>query len=289
MDEVDKTLKKVLSFTIEERIKYEKSKGYRSYGSVCEELYLSINPEDFETVDALKAFVSDHADYLQLIKDENGELNLETRLYQSPHVYLINKDHMYQINDKVFKVFENGNAVTNKEYSSMLKEMDELTIKNLEKNEIIDYIPIKEEQSLKSISETCNYRFDGSTVNGNNKLDFKLYLGWQHDMYGTTNTYVHSDIYVRPKYKVGFIWYWAKRTISHYADLDYSCSQNRSLNQVWRRQEYNYGGWITPNGPIPLVEGQKATQISYGKVYSFADTPDVPRVYFICDGNPYFN
>lgn len=124
-NEYMETLDIIFTFNIEERKNWEESKGFKSFGTVCDEIYDSKSPEDFRSVDEIKEFVSKNDSYLRLIDDENGELTLETVLSNHQDRYFINKEKIYKINNTVYKVFANITVLTKEENINKLRKIDE--------------------------------------------------------------------------------------------------------------------------------------------------------------------
>lgn len=148
---------------------WEKSKGIKSFGKYCDELYLNSDFESFNSLGEIKAYIEKNKKYLQLIEDENGDLRVETILYNNPKRYLINHDMMYQVGDTIFKVFPQGIAVESSKNISKLKKLTNEAFlssnyhkqKNLSKSEIIS--------NLKNTNSDCGTYNDGRSTNGNNR------------------------------------------------------------------------------------------------------------------------
>jgi hypothetical protein len=92
-----------LSMSISELKDFEKSKGFNSFGRKCDEYCLQIDPEKFKSLEEIKAYINKNSEFIQLIKDDEGELTLEPILYKSIDRYIINKGKMYQIANNVYK------------------------------------------------------------------------------------------------------------------------------------------------------------------------------------------
>jgi len=124
INEYRETRNLICSFTSEELIQYEVSKGYKSFGRICDELYSNIDPEEFISTDEIKTYVTLNSDYFQLIEEENGDLTFEKVLFRNPDRYLLNEDKMNKINGTVYKVFEDFTVSTNERNSDILKSIN---------------------------------------------------------------------------------------------------------------------------------------------------------------------
>ena len=137
IDHYNASLKEVLAMSSGELRIWEESHNFKSLGRSAEEFYQNIDPESFKTIGELKDFVKSNSNFLMLIKDETGEYTLETTLYNIPERYFINRNKMYQIDDKVYKIVGTTVIATNIENIDELKlvnDKDELSIKTSKKN-----------------------------------------------------------------------------------------------------------------------------------------------------------
>lgn len=130
----------------EERKTYEESEGYKSFGRQCMEIYNNINPEEFKSMEEIKSFVAANSEYLQLIEEENGDLTLEIALFRNPNRYLLNKDRMFQVGNRVYKAFEGATVSSEPKNTAILKDLGQNSLIPYEKNHEfqIDYIKNKE-------------------------------------------------------------------------------------------------------------------------------------------------
>jgi len=104
--------------------------GFLSFGELADMAYEEVAQyqDDYKSIEEVRAAIAQHSDYLQLIQDENGEYELETKLYQSPTKYIVNVDKMYQVKDTLVKTLEEYTILTpEKNYSELLK-VDETNI-----------------------------------------------------------------------------------------------------------------------------------------------------------------
>ena len=206
--EYNDELKRVLLMKSSELKAYEESKGYKSFGRKCDEVYNNVISEDFKSTGEIDAFVAKNSEYLQWIKDANGELTMETVLYKSGNRYLINTDRMYIIDKTVYKVFEKGIASTNIENFGKLKNIDEYSFNS--KNEIsdINYNYSNITSYFKS-SISTEYWND----NGNNRIYITMAV-YTMNVYGPNNTQLRLSYLIKPYKKTLGRWYGCTRTVS---------------------------------------------------------------------------
>ncbi len=101
-----KALRKFKALSPEERKTQETTQGFKSFGTLADEFYETVDPEQFKSIEEIQAFVAEHSDYLQLIQDENGEYTVEVVAYDNPYRYLANKDLEIKVDGKLCKVTE---------------------------------------------------------------------------------------------------------------------------------------------------------------------------------------
>jgi hypothetical protein len=106
-EDFDKTLAKVNSMTKEERLAWEKEQGFKSFGTICDEFYETINPESFKSVEEVKAFVAKNSDKIEFYTSSDGETYCVTKDFKNPMRHLINKNHKCIISDNIVNYSNN--------------------------------------------------------------------------------------------------------------------------------------------------------------------------------------
>lgn len=105
-EEFTAALSKVNAMNNTERLTWEKSKGFKSFGTICNEVYQSIDPTKFKNLQEVKDTVAALSNFLEINQNQNGELYVDTKECINPARYLMNEDKMYIIGTKVFKQFD---------------------------------------------------------------------------------------------------------------------------------------------------------------------------------------
>jgi len=113
IEEFDNTLAKVNAMTKSERLEWEKQQGFKSFGTICDEFYETIEPEKFKSIEELRNFVTANSNKIQLYNNPNGDVYCVTNEFKNPERYLLNNEKMYIIGIKVFKKLDDGLVVTN--------------------------------------------------------------------------------------------------------------------------------------------------------------------------------
>jgi hypothetical protein len=131
-EEFEQTLAKVNAMTNEERLLWEKEQGFKSFGTICDEYYASLDPKDYKTFDELKSKLNHNFSNLY---EEDGSYFLEPKLLSDGRRYLMGERRMIIVADNALKVFDKGDIVTSinnidllmnqKSYSLAINELAE--------------------------------------------------------------------------------------------------------------------------------------------------------------------
>lgn len=210
---------KVFSFSHKELKAYELSNGYESFGRACEDLYYSIDPKDFKSVDQIKQYVEKHKEYLQLIEGSDGELTLEVVDHNNPYRYFINTDRLFQIDTVVYKVV--GDYIMSAPISSIskLKSINLGNISSIKSDtevHLMNYKIAEPSDRLKDATYNCGTNpGDGQVTNGSERVITTL--GIYMDDVVWAGTCLYSHYIVRGYHKVIF-WFRYDRDLS--TDID---------------------------------------------------------------------
>jgi hypothetical protein len=205
---------KVQAMSLEERIRYENSKGFRSFGTQCEQIYFSADLDNM-TDDQIREFVNANDEYLELV-EEDGEVYLEAKLAKSSDFYLINKDKMFKCESMVTKTIDNNTsvAVFCDENFDELKELNKDNLYRVEGNE--DFVINTAERIGVLKSTTCPQNVTDRATDGRDRV--KIDISYTHGtkvIGGVANNIDEARFELRPYKRTLGIWYWCSRTVSY--------------------------------------------------------------------------
>lgn len=238
---------KVLTMNNEELKNYEESLGYKSFGRASEEFYRNIEMDKFNSKEEIVSFVIKNNHFLQLIDDENGELELETKFYNNPKRYFLNKDYMFEIGNSLYKVVEEGVIISGSENYDLLKEIDSDNIESyVNKNEGLTFLSNKfkvEDNGLKDATYNCGQSKTARKTNGRDRVKMEMSISYS-DTYGWDPinqveypmTILNNYVLIRPYKRTLGIWYWCSRTLS--CDLKIAVDTYYS-NIGWGRKNFH--------------------------------------------------
>lgn len=242
-DEFSSTLSQVIRMTDEERIRWEKSKGFESFGTVCDKFYDSIEPENFSNMDEIKSFAENHKSRIQLIQDADGEISCVTQEYDNPERYLINEARMYIIADKAYKVFPDkkkvscgitdmGELANVKELSQINKEkhaiceMPERLKVGASSNSSVEYIERTDKLSIGNKNYKTVVRVEAVTLINNS-------VG----LPGKISYYIYFQIQNQHQ----FIAWFGKTARTQYAPFEYVITNSyENFNGIYRNSYWLY-------------------------------------------------
>lgn len=121
-EEFDKTLAKVNAMTKEERLTWEKEQGFKSFGTICDDYYYSLDFSEYQSIEKLKMNTNNK---LLKIYEEDGDFYIEPCEFSSKFKYIINKDKMYIISNRIFKIVESKPISTNLSDYNLLMSIED--------------------------------------------------------------------------------------------------------------------------------------------------------------------
>jgi hypothetical protein len=204
-DEFTKEMTKVQKMSLEEKIKWQESKGFKSLGVESDILYESINPSDFKDLEEIKQFVAKNSKYLQLI-EENDEFSVEPIIQHCPFRYIVNNNHMFQIGENVYKAFDDITVSTDLKYQEEFKSMSLDAALLVSNGQNIEFNTSR----LKSASYVCDYEDYDDDVEGRSKIELYI-ICYQLGSYVQT---IYAGFEVTSKYKT-IAWFRASRRITY--------------------------------------------------------------------------
>jgi len=141
IEEFNNTLAKVNAMPELERLEWERQQGFKSFGTICDEFYETIEPKKFKSIEEIKSFVSANNDKIQFYENPNGDTYCVTNEFKNLERYILNKDRMYIIGTEAFKKYNEGlvvSDISNIDKLKSAKNYDELDasigIKSIQKS-----------------------------------------------------------------------------------------------------------------------------------------------------------
>lgn len=294
------TYKQNLSFSNTERFEWEKSQNFSSFGRVCDELYFSMNETLFKDDEKVKNFVKQHSDKLQLIKDSNGDLTLETILYSNDLRYFANNDKMFQIGEIVYLLLEEGFASASASKIEKLKQINENNYRLFFNDSDVTFSSslLSDVNSvLKDGTYNCGTYAEERVTNDRERTYLRIST---HAINMTLNS-IESTVgwvsyIVRPYKKTLGIWYWCTRHIScnikvatdYYANTDMDGNPSNQWQRLIQQDSRTnvYASSVSDKLPdVVLSFGYHCTpDIHFGGYNSWGDTPSTnPNVVLQCN------
>lgn len=211
---------KVLAMNLDELRAYEDSLGYCSFGRKCDEIYNNIDEDEFLSEEDITKFVEMNSEYLQFI-DIDGELYLETVLYDNPNRYLINDDKVFQIGEYVYKVFADGMVRTNQNYKGELLQLSGDSLPYLkiydENLTVIQRNVVSFECDTKDDAYNCGTYASDDLVVGSEKIFIRIMVEDEIKYFANGDPYTKwtSSCVAKPYRKTLNRWYGCGRHITY--------------------------------------------------------------------------
>ena len=275
-DELIREIEKLLPLTHEELVIYETSIRFNSFGKLAEQVLLPItNDESFlenltheQTVELVNA----NSEFLFIGRtaetDADGESEEFVDMRHSTTIfrYVMNRDRMFQVEDTLYRIFENGFVTCNVRYFNELVKLTDDDFLNLVDNDIF----------------TVVRHFDTTRGNHGKKKEFEKTSGVEKvkvilECYESDRRMINNQVTVKIAFAVTikgfrrFIFWWpASRTLSH--DISGAVSINNNAyygSSKWSKTGYtdtgtmrifNYSGNNNPSYFIHSANGYGKTQ-----------------------------
>lgn len=228
---------KILSLNKEERDKLETQKNYKSFGSICDDIYYSIELKKFKNIEEIKDFVSRNSEHLQLIPDQNGEYTLETKCYNNIYRYMINENQELIVGNILFKVSgeEIINPKTNEVHASLSKT---------------DKFRLFTKEAIQTTYNVNNSNKGGCQV----AQHFYNYLDRSGDRtvfdltVSTSSNALNFNYRIQPYKRTMGVWFQCNRTI--YWDYTFIGSLSQNGNYI----NFSYHDYYTTQEPKRILE-----------------------------------
>jgi len=133
MEELFVEVEKVISMDVQEIENYEKTIGFCSFGRMTNDIYYPIvepiveNELDF-SIDQAREYVMQYPKYLEIITDEDGEYEFVQKYRCELFRYIMNEDRLFQVDENIYKVFNEVVISTTVEKAGILSAITEESI-----------------------------------------------------------------------------------------------------------------------------------------------------------------
>lgn len=238
--EFQETFSKIINMDADERIQWEESANFKSFGRKAEDFLFSIDVENFKSSEQIDEFIKDHHDLIQLV-DINGEPTVETVLYKNPYRNIINEDGVFQISNNIYLVLEDAivsTDITNKSELSKINSSNYHEFRGSENIKINNIYAPKEAISSKDPTYNCGVSDGDEAITGRDRTTLDIDICYSQ--LNGTNMYVYYI--VKPYKKVLTKWFPCGRKIS--CDIkvaaDYLHHYNYNSPPVWVREFGDY-------------------------------------------------
>jgi len=166
VQEFESTLEKLTSMKPEERIAWEKSKVFKSFGTICDEFYKTIEPKNFKTIEDVNTFVASNSDKIQIYENNAGDKYCEVQEFDNALRYLMNSKKMYIIGTKAYRKFNDITITTDLYNFEKLETTSNIDILTSDPNfKVYNNTDNYKNKSLKAIS--ANLTSGSGTGNAN--------------------------------------------------------------------------------------------------------------------------
>ena len=235
-DDYKNSRSRIFSFSLQELKEYEDSRGYKSFGRTCDELYKSINPEDFKDLAQLTEFVEEHKDYLQLSQGSDGYLTLEVVDYKNPYRYFVNEERLFQISTEVYKVIGDYYLITDEKNIDVLRSINLGNIEQfVDDTQIRTFKYRNTDNNLRLKDDTYNCGTtdqDDDQTDDRERIAINLSIHMDDIIYASTCVYSH---YLVKAYRRTIFWFAVDRDL--YAHIDVT---NDWYTNAWFRTSGTY-------------------------------------------------
>jgi len=274
VDEFNETVQKVNSMKPEERIAWENSKGFKSFGTICDEFYKTIEPQNFKTIEDVNTFVASNSDKIQIYENKAGDKYCEVQEFDNSARYLMNEDRMFIVGDSVIKEFSEGRVSTNVANIDVLRKVKSFSDLKVKSTSVIfkaqPTTVTGDSQSSEVYDESDQYdgwfgalqtyrlvaRFKAESV-----LDFSTYTD---PISGATITYVSGSHNHYLMQVSNYVWHAVLFGVSHTTTYDISMDYINTENDTVSKHYY-----------MPNTNFQEKTPLDQNVVDNVNESPDV--------------
>lgn len=235
------SIEKVGSFENKhQRTQWENSLNFKSFGSICDDFYYSIDTDKFSNFEEAKTFIENNSQYLTLVQDENGDYYCEPKDFRNPERYLCNEDGMYIIADKAYKIIEGKHVVGNIDDLELLKRATSLS--EIDKNSTLSIIETEiHKKATKAAGPT---KVEGQSDFTIDKQHYRLKVWIEARKSG--NSFI-SDLSVKTMHRKLMI-YWFMD-----APIKYTYRHVLTDGRISFEATRNGENWITKSNTDPFI------------------------------------
>lgn len=166
-EEFEETLAKVNAMSKEERLAWEKEQGFKSFGTICDEFYETIDFENCKTIDDVKKH--DPENKFLKIYFSGGEFYVEPAEMSIKEKFLANAEKMFIISDKAYKIIDSKTVFTNISNIESLKKA-----KRLKEFESINSYSIDLSQKISAAATAEQSYFEVTRADHNYKTKLRI-------------------------------------------------------------------------------------------------------------------
>lgn len=215
-EEYKQILAEFNDITDEKIERWEQKESFISLGSVCRQVYNTLQQDTFSSQKNMLKYVEENSKYFSIQEDETGAMIIEPLLYDYTESFFANKDGMYQVGDIVYKLFSEGKASCDVQYADILADIESPEVaKNIEN---ITFSPNPRSDSYSYNIENqpkmgCGYHDDDTQVNG--KLRVFIEIFYNFDFRDKKH---YFNYLIKSHKKTWGAWILARRTLTYQID-----------------------------------------------------------------------
>lgn len=236
-EEFTSTLDRLSKMTTEERIGWEKSQDFISFGTMCNDFYNQVEPSSFKEMNEVEEFVKQYSKYVQLYEDAE-DIYFDIQEFNNPERFLMNSDKMFVIGNQVYKKIEDTYVNTDVINLKDLKVVSDISdISSNSKFEIRNNI----NKSKAPSSEITKDEGWGNAKIGNDTYRLKVWI----ETFYLSNYGPESRVVIKFRsYTRSLAIYWGMEAPVT-ATFTYGISnyKNENLNHT-----YTHSGWVQAAG-----------------------------------------
>lgn len=281
LEEYHQEINRLGAITEDELAQFEESTGFKSFGRISNELYAEA--ESLTSIKEIKEFVQIHNKHLVLLEDEDGDLILETTLYNNPGRYVVNESQIVKIGDSYLKLFTSGESFGSLSQLMNLTE-DQLPVSDM--GQVFEF----SNNRISDVSNNCGTTIEKKGTNSGNKMIITVKAKIFDNLGIQTAKY---DVSIINYKKQAGIWFQKSKPHSYYG---INFAYDVKIGGVWYREYYYLGEsdvefkarvgsewvYLSLTGPDP-------TEVHFGGFEVYGQNSSVPRFEGICDPNNIVN